>query len=55
MLGKNQWESWDCVHPTKPNHHPWMGGEDKRAELLDQISGTVSACTVNNIKGRLRH
>ena len=26
-----------------------MGGEDKRAELLDQISGRVSACTVNNI------
>ena len=39
ILGKNQRESWDCVHPTTPNHHPWMGGEDKRAELLDQISG----------------
>ena len=49
ILGKNQWESWDYVQPTKPNHHPWMGGKDKRAVLLDQISGRVSACTVNNI------
>ena len=30
-----------------------MGGEDKRAELLDQISGRVSTCTVNNIKADL--
>ena len=27
-----------------------MGGEDKRAELLNKISGRVSAWTVNNIK-----
>ena len=43
LLGKNQWESWDRVHPTKPNHHPWMGGEDKCVKLLDQISGWISA------------